>query len=161
MLLIVFLLVIKDVDLTIIAIVAFLGLTCFWWFSTWHGKKLGKQFYEQERDYYEALFPSEKSKNFDLILPHTQDSPLTKRELEVLLYIIKGNINKEIAVAMNITDQTVKNHITHILKKMDVPDRTSAAVTALRQGWIKTNIQGQMEITSFTEEVEESRNRNN
>jgi len=63
--------------------------------------------------------------------------PLSVREVEVLDYIAKGNSNKEIARAMGISDQTVKNHITSIMRKLAVNDRTQAVVYALRHGWIK------------------------
>ena len=63
--------------------------------------------------------------------------PLSVREVEVLDYIAKGNSNKEIARSMGISDQTVKNHITSIMRKLAVNDRTQAVVYALRHGWIK------------------------
>lgn len=63
--------------------------------------------------------------------------PLSSREVQVLDFIAKGNSNKEIARAMNISDQTVKNHITSIMRKLAVNDRTQAVVYAMRQGWIK------------------------
>lgn len=63
--------------------------------------------------------------------------PLSAREIEVLDYIARGNSNKEIARALKISDQTVKNHITSILRKLAVNDRTQAVVYALRRGWIK------------------------
>jgi DNA-binding NarL/FixJ family response regulator len=70
---------------------------------------------------------------------HTKDiySPLSSREVEILDYIARGNSNKEIAKSLKISDQTVKNHITSILKKLSVNDRTAAVVHALRHGWIK------------------------
>jgi DNA-binding NarL/FixJ family response regulator len=64
-------------------------------------------------------------------------SPLSNREIEILDYIAKGNSNKEIAKSLGISDQTVKNHITSILKKLSVNDRTAAVVHALKKGWIK------------------------
>lgn len=63
--------------------------------------------------------------------------PLSTREIEILEYIARGNSNKEIAKLLSISDQTVKNHITSILKKLDVNDRTAAVVYALKQRWIK------------------------
>lgn len=64
-------------------------------------------------------------------------APLSNREIEILDYIARGNSNKEIARALKISDQTVKNHITSILRKLAVNDRTQAVVFALRRGWIK------------------------
>jgi DNA-binding NarL/FixJ family response regulator len=64
-------------------------------------------------------------------------APLTPREVEILDCIARGNSNKEIARSLSISDQTVKNHITSILKKLNANDRTQAVITALRHGWIK------------------------
>lgn len=69
-------------------------------------------------------------------------SPLSAREIEILDYIARGNSNKEIAKSLKISDQTVKNHITSILKKLSVNDRTAAVVHALRKGWIKMDQEG-------------------
>ena len=64
-------------------------------------------------------------------------SPLTPREVEILDYVAQGNSNKEIARILSISDQTVKNHITSILRKLAVNDRTQAVIYALRHGWIR------------------------
>lgn len=69
-------------------------------------------------------------------------SPLSTREIEILDYIARGNSNKEIAKSLKISDQTVKNHITSILKKLSVNDRTAAVVHALKHGWIKMDQDG-------------------
>jgi len=62
---------------------------------------------------------------------------LSIREMEVLTFITQGKSNKEIAVALGISHQTVKNHVTAILRKLKVGDRTQAAIYALRRGWVK------------------------
>ena len=67
-------------------------------------------------------------------------SPLSAREVEILTYIAQGNSNKQIAKSLNISDQTVKNHITSILKKLSVNDRTAAVVHALRHRWISLEV---------------------
>jgi DNA-binding NarL/FixJ family response regulator len=64
-------------------------------------------------------------------------SPLTPREIEILDCVAQGNSNKEIAYSLGISDQTVKNHITSILRKLAVNDRTQAVIYALRHGWIR------------------------
>lgn len=63
--------------------------------------------------------------------------PLSEREMEVLSYVTKGMSNKEIAGLMGISHQTVKNHVTSILRKLSVEDRTQAAIFALRHGWVR------------------------
>lgn len=62
---------------------------------------------------------------------------LTKRELEVLIKVASGMFNKEIAISLNISERTVKNHISNIFKKIQVSDRTQAAVFAIRNDIIK------------------------
>lgn len=62
---------------------------------------------------------------------------LTKRELEVLVQVANGMFNKEIATSLNISERTVKNHISNIFKKIEVSDRTQAAVFAIRNDIIK------------------------
>lgn len=64
-------------------------------------------------------------------------APLSAREIEVLEHAARGSSNKIIARAMGISDQTVKNHLTSIMRKLAVNDRTHAVVYALQQGWIK------------------------
>jgi len=59
---------------------------------------------------------------------------LTARELEVLRHLVAGEDNNEIADALVISPQTVKNHVSRILAKLDVPNRTLAAVEAVRRG---------------------------
>ena len=62
---------------------------------------------------------------------------LTKRELEVLIQVANGLFNKEIATSLDISERTVKNHISNIFKKIDVSDRTQAAVFAIKNDLIK------------------------
>ena len=63
-------------------------------------------------------------------------SELTKREIDVLKMIASGAFNKEIASTLNISERTVKNHISNIFKKIEVSDRTQAAVFAIKNGII-------------------------
>ncbi|HET8827040.1 MAG TPA: response regulator transcription factor [Terriglobales bacterium] len=64
------------------------------------------------------------------------DSDLSSRELEVLELLVSGNSNKEIATKLGITEATVKSHVSTILMRLNVEDRTQAAVTALRRGLV-------------------------
>jgi two-component system response regulator DegU len=63
--------------------------------------------------------------------------PLSPREMEILTLVTRGLSNKEVAYTLGISHQTVKNHMTSILRKLDVEDRTQAAVFALRRGWVR------------------------
>lgn len=63
-------------------------------------------------------------------------SPLTPREMQILEYIAKGMLNKQIAVQLEISEQTIKNHVTSILRKLNANARTEAVVLALRKGLI-------------------------
>ncbi len=62
---------------------------------------------------------------------------LTNREREVLVHVANGMFNKEIALNLNISERTVKNHISNIFKKINVNDRTQAAVFAIKNNLIK------------------------
>jgi DNA-binding NarL/FixJ family response regulator len=64
-------------------------------------------------------------------------APLSPREVEILDNIAQGMTNKQVAFALSISEQTVKNHMSSILRKLSVNDRTQAVVYAMRQGWIK------------------------
>ncbi len=62
---------------------------------------------------------------------------LSPREMEIIRYITRGFSNKLIAHRLGISHQTVKNHMTSILRKLDVEDRTQAAIYAIRHGWVR------------------------
>ena len=63
-------------------------------------------------------------------------APLTPRETEILNYIAKGYLNKQIAAELDISEQTIKNHVTSILRKMKGTARPEAVVIAIKQGLI-------------------------
>lgn len=69
-------------------------------------------------------------------------SPLSSRELQVLELIAVGQSNKEIAHSLDISNQTVKNHVSSILRKLAVNDRMQAVYYALNRGWIKDVVPG-------------------
>lgn len=62
---------------------------------------------------------------------------LTKRECQVLQLIAEGKSNRAVAEALYISEKTVKNHVSNILQKMNVNDRTQAVVSAIRKGWVE------------------------
>ena len=64
------------------------------------------------------------------------DDTLTKREIEVLKLIAEGLFNKEIAYTLAISEKTVKNHVSNIFKKINVSDRTQAAVYAIKNNFV-------------------------
>ena len=68
--------------------------------------------------------------------PGSPFHPLSEREMEVLACVVRGLSNKEIAGLLGISHQTVKNHVTAILRKFGVEDRTQAVVYALKRGWV-------------------------
>ena len=61
---------------------------------------------------------------------------LTNRETQILNYVAEGNSNKKIAQILNISEQTIKNHVSSILRKLNANDRAHAVVLAMRRGWI-------------------------
>ena len=69
--------------------------------------------------------------------PGSPFHPLSEREAEVLTCVVRGMSNKKIASSLGISHQTVKNHVTSILRKFGVEDRTQAVVYALKRGWVK------------------------
>ena len=75
--------------------------------------------------------------------------PLSPREMEVLAYIVQGASAKVGAVALGISQQTVKNHLTSIFRKLGVNDRTEAAIVALRRGWIRLQDTGKLSEESL------------
>jgi len=66
-------------------------------------------------------------------------SNLTARELEILRMLAKGLTNKQIGRALDISDNTVRNHVNNIIEKLEVSDRTEAATTAIQRGIIQVN----------------------
>lgn len=66
-------------------------------------------------------------------------SGLTEREKEVLLLIAEGKSNKEIGEELHISIKTVKTHVSNLLMKCELEDRTQLAIFAHRKGWVKTN----------------------
>jgi DNA-binding NarL/FixJ family response regulator len=64
----------------------------------------------------------------------SQDIPLTKRELQVLQHVALGLSNREVGKSLGISVETAKEHVQNILRKLDVNDRTQAAVWAVKRG---------------------------
>jgi two-component system NarL family response regulator len=71
---------------------------------------------------------------------------LTQREQDVLEQIVRGKSNKEIGVALDISEATVKTHINNLLGKLGVEDRTQAATAAIQRGLVQLNPEGDLRI---------------
>jgi DNA-binding NarL/FixJ family response regulator len=72
-----------------------------------------------------------------LALDAPPENPLTVRESEVLALVARGLRNREIAIQLDLSEQTVKNHLTGILHRLGAPNRTRAVMYAVRQGWLE------------------------
>jgi DNA-binding NarL/FixJ family response regulator len=83
-----------------------------------------------------SLIPMLNSKMIEKNKDEDKIDDLTRRELEVLKLLAVGMYNKEIAETLNISERTVKNHVSNIFKKLEVTDRTQAAVFAIRNNLI-------------------------
>jgi len=68
--------------------------------------------------------------------PQNISVPLTKREIEVLRLMAEGKSNKMIGEHLFISEKTVKNHVSSILQKMEVEDRTQAVIVSIKNGWV-------------------------
>jgi two-component system response regulator DegU len=65
-------------------------------------------------------------------------TPLTPKEIQILTHVAEGNSNKRIANILGISEQTIKNHVSAILRKLNANDRAHAVFLAIRNGWIST-----------------------
>ena len=84
-----------------------------------------------------------KGKIHNLLDRIDSNGPLSLREMEVLNYAAMGKSNKEIAEVMGLSESTIKNHFSSILRKLHANDRTHAVTLALCNGWINVkNISG-------------------
>lgn len=100
-------------------------------------KKAIKAVYDGENYIQPSLIPALNNQLVNRDIEKDKISLLTNRELEVLIQVANGMFNKEIATNLNISERTVKNHISNIFKKIDVSDRTQAAVFAIKNNIIK------------------------
>jgi DNA-binding NarL/FixJ family response regulator len=71
--------------------------------------------------------------------PSRSKTPMTERETQVLRLLAQGRSNKEMAQCLNVAEQTIKTHVSHILEKLAVPSRTQAALYAMRIGLVPSN----------------------
>ncbi len=83
-----------------------------------------------------SLIPALNNRLMNRDIDKDKVTSLTNRELEVLIQVANGMFNKEIATNLNISERTVKNHISNIFKKIEVSDRTQAAVFAIKNNLV-------------------------
>ena len=82
--------------------------------------------------------------DFSAKTPIGKKTFLTKREIQVLKLVTNGMLNKEIAIRLRISEKTVKNHVSNIFKKIEVSDRTQAAIYAIKTGLVElSEMEGQ------------------
>jgi len=83
---------------------------------------------------FQSMFATSIKTEDTFIVTH-----LTSREAQILNFIAGGNSNKQIAHTLEISEQTIKNHVSNILHKLNASDRAHAVVLAIRYGWISTD----------------------
>lgn len=76
----------------------------------------------------------------EILSEHLGEEELTKTELSVLRYLVGGMSNKEIAFALDVSENTVKTHVKNIFDKLGVSDRTSAATLAIKRGLVRIHL---------------------
>lgn len=121
----------EGVAIEIVAIIAIAGLSMFWFMGWRRGKQLFRHFYAEELLHLQQVSGVKKAEA-------TIPSVLTRRETEILDYIARGYMNKQVAIQLGLSEQTIKNHLSSILRKLDVNDRTRAVVLAMQNGWISS-----------------------
>jgi len=137
----VILLRLQGFEIEVVAPVAILGLAIIFLRGSRRGRQLYKLYYDEELHQLQEFPQRDKAEAF---VP----SPLTPREMEILDHIARGYINKQIADKLSISEQTVKNHMSSILRKLDASDRTQAVVLAMRHGWISPEVTDSSESSS-------------
>ncbi|WP_028543951.1 response regulator [Paenibacillus taiwanensis] len=83
-----------------------------------------------------GVMEQDASKENGVRLNNMEDNPLTRREAEVLRLMAEGKSNKNIGEFLFISEKTVKNHVSSILQKMEVDDRTQAVINSIKNGWV-------------------------
>ncbi len=143
-LIIIVILTIQNINSLLVALVSVIGLLLIWLYSSSRLKKLEKQFYQQEIHDYVDLLSAKSQYSFDggaFVSGGPTKPPLTLREIEILTHMASGKRNKDIAYALNISESTVKNHIGNIYNKLEIYDRMTVVLLAIRSGWIKYDSQ--------------------
>ena len=117
----------QGVGIGIVAPLAILGLAMAWLVGWRQGRQLYQRFYAEE------LLSLQEKPGKEAAASLVQ---VSSREKEVLSYVAQGYANKRIATELGISEQTVKNHVTSVLRRLHANDRTEAVVIAIKQGLI-------------------------
>jgi len=117
----------QGIGIDVVAPLAILGLATVWLMGWRRGSQLYQRFYAEE------LLSLQQKPSKEAVAFLAQ---LTSREIEILNYMAQGNMNKQIAFELGISESTIKTHVTAILSKLNANDRTEAVVTAIKHGLI-------------------------
>ena len=117
----------QGVGLNVSAPLAIFGLATVWLMGWRRCSRLYQSFYADELSRIQGK-PTKETIAFL--------SQLSSQEIEILNYIAQGYLNKQIANKLGISEQTIKNHVTSILRKLNANARTEAVVIAIKQGLI-------------------------
>ena len=104
-----------------------------------HPKVTGKLINQLRRMTYleeNGMLPGTIGREADVKFIATENNPLTRREAEVMRLMAEGKSNKAIGEYLFISEKTVKNHVSSILQKMEVDDRTQAVINSIKNGWV-------------------------
>jgi len=117
----------QGIGIDVVAPLAILGLATVWLMGWRRWSQLYQRFYTEEL----SRIQEKPTKETIAFL-----SQLSSQEIEILNYIAQGYFNKQIGFELNISESTVKTHVTSILNKLNAKDRTEAAVIAIKHGLI-------------------------
>ena len=117
----------RGIGTNVVAPLAIFGLATVWLMGWRRCSRLYQSFYADELSRIQGK-PTKETIAFL--------SQLSSQEIEILNYIAQGYLNKQIASELNISESTVKTHVTSILNKLNANDRTEAAVIAIKHGLI-------------------------
>ncbi len=139
------LMALSSARLEFVAAVAVAGLATMWACSEWHVRKLQAEAYDEEMKAVIKMLSGDRhgpeSARIHEVALIRPGRVLTRREAEVLCEAAAGKSNKEIAVAIGVAERTVKNHLGHAFRKLDVSDRTAAVLAAAAGGYLNKRVQ--------------------
>ena len=117
----------QGIGIGIVAPLAISGLAMAWLVGWRQGRRLYQRFYAEE------LLSLQENPGKGAAASVSQ---ISSREKQILSYVAQGYTNKRIAFELGISEQTIKNHVTSVLRRLHANDRTEAVVTAIKQGLI-------------------------